>query len=125
MVYFLVGIAGSFGAILRYLISISLLQNTPFPFATLSINLIGSFLLAWLTSGLFKKTTLPSHIKTAIGTGFVGSFTTFSTLSIETVELFQNGSVLLGWLYVIVSMFGGLWMSRLGFHLQGKGARNS
>ncbi|MBT2601499.1 CrcB family protein [Bacillus sp. ISL-53] len=117
MVYFLVGVAGTLGAILRYLIGVSLFTNSSFPYATLSINLFGSFLLAWLTTRLFKKTSLSSTLTTAIGTGFVGSFTTFSTLSIETVKLFQNGDILLGGLYVFVSIFGGLLMSRLGFNV--------
>lgn len=117
MVYFLVGVGGTFGAILRYLIGVSLLTNSLFPYTTLSINLIGSFLLTWLTTRLLKKTSWPPHITTAIGTGFVGSFTTFSTLSVETVKLFQDGAILLGILYVFVSIMGGLLMSRLGFNI--------
>jgi CrcB protein len=115
MVYFLVGFAGTLGAILRYLIELSLLTNALFPFATLSINLIGSFILAWLTTNLFKRFSISPAVKTTIGTGFVGSFTTFSTLSVETIELFKNGRILIGILYIIVSIVGGILMSRLGF----------
>lgn len=125
MTYFLIGIAGTFGAILRYLIGISLFTNSSFPYATLSINLTGSFLLAWLTTRLFKKSTLPPSIATAIGTGFVGSFTTFSTFSVETFELFQNGDISLGVLYIFVSIFGGLLMSRLGFNMNSKEVQES
>jgi fluoride exporter len=115
MVYLLVGRAGAFGAILRYLIGVSLFTNSSFPFATLIVNLLGSFLLAALTTRIFEKTSLNPIITTAIGTGFVGSFTTFSTLSTETVNLFQNGNNLIGVLYIFVSIVGGLFMSRLGF----------
>lgn len=115
MVYFLVGIAGALGAILRYWIGISLFKGASFPFSTLTINLIGSFLLAWFTTNLFKRVSLPPVITTAIGTGFVGSFTTFSTLSVETVQMFHDGKVVLGVLYVAISVIGGLIMSRLGF----------
>ncbi|WP_050182062.1 fluoride efflux transporter CrcB [Domibacillus robiginosus] len=118
MVYFWVGIAGSFGAILRYLLGVSLFTNSSFPYATLIINLIGSFLLAWLTTHFFKKLSVSPVIATAIGTGFVGSFTTFSTLSIETVTMFQAGNTLLAVLYVLISAFGGLLMSRLGFSVK-------
>ena len=114
MVYFWVGIAGAIGAILRYLIGILFFTNSLFPYTTLSINLIGSFLLAWFTNSLFKRLSLSPVFTTAIGTGFVGSFTTFSTLSIETVILFEKGHLLLGILYVLLSIFGGLFMSRLG-----------
>ena len=117
MIYFWVGIAGAVGALLRHLIGISLFSDSTFPYATLIINLIGSFLLAWLTTNLFRRFTISPDIATAIGTGFVGSFTTFSTLSIETVELFQNGHFLLGLLYVFISFIGGLAMSRIGFRV--------
>ncbi|RLL45472.1 fluoride efflux transporter CrcB [Oceanobacillus piezotolerans] len=118
MVYFWVGIAGAFGAILRYLIGVTFFTASSFPYATLFINLFGSYLLAVLTTRIFRKTTLPSHLTTAIGTGFVGSFTTFSALSVETVELFRNENLFLGFLYVFISITGGLIMSRLGFDME-------
>jgi CrcB protein len=119
LVYLLVGMAGSIGAILRYLVGLWLTDvSMVFPFSTLTINLIGSFLLAWLTSEVFVKFSLPSHFQTAIGTGLVGSFTTFSTLSVETVNLFQDHHFLLGVIYLLVSLFGGLLMSRLGFSVR-------
>lgn len=120
MVYFWVGIAGALGATLRYLLGVTLYTNSSFPYATLITNLIGSFLLAWLTTQVFKKLDISSTTATAIGTGFVGSFTTFSTLSIETVQLFQKGDFLLGVFYIFVSLVGGLLMSRLGFNLSSK-----
>src|SRR4051812_9664562 len=124
MAYLLVGIAGTIGAILRYVLGITFFTNSPFPFATLLINLIGSFLLAWLTTNLFKNVSLSPILITAIGTGFVGSFTTFSTLSVETVTLFNNGELLLGITYVLVSLLGGLFMSRLGFKVSKEGQKS-
>lgn len=125
MVYLFVGIAGSLGAVLRYWLGLFLFTNSTFPIATLSINLIGSFLLAWFTTGFFKKTSLPASITTAIGTGFVGSFTTFSTVSVETVELFQNENILLGVLYILGSLLGGLFMSGWGFDLGNREVQKS
>ncbi|WP_040209303.1 fluoride efflux transporter FluC [Neobacillus jeddahensis] len=119
MVYIFVGIAGFFGAILRYSIGLALFDESKlFPFATLMINLLGSFLLAFLTTVVFKRFLIPAPLKTAIGTGFVGSFTTFSTLSVESVKLFQSHHLLLGFVYVLVSLLGGLGMSRLGFRVR-------
>ncbi|MPL83605.1 putative fluoride ion transporter CrcB [bioreactor metagenome] len=115
MIYLWVGCAGMFGAMLRYLIGISFFADSRFPWATLTINLLGSFLLAWLTSYVFKKVRLSPHLSTAIGTGFVGSFTTFSTLSVGTISLFQDGHNFLAMVYVLVSLLGGLTMSHLGF----------
>ncbi|EWG11632.1 CrcB family protein [Cytobacillus firmus] len=119
MVYILVGAAGFLGASLRYIMGVFLFQESAvFPFATLTVNLLGSFLLAWLATGLMVRFSLPAHIKTALGTGFVGSFTTFSTLSVETAALFLNGKTALAVLYIAASIFGGLWMSRLGFQVR-------
>lgn len=121
MVYFLVGIAGAFGAMLRYSIGIFFFTDSAFPYATLCVNLIGSFLLAWLTFGLFKRNNITPEIKTAMTTGFIGSFTTFSAVSVETVGLFQNGDSILGIVYIFLSISGGLFMSHLGFKLNREG----
>ncbi|WP_370224837.1 CrcB family protein [Cytobacillus sp.] len=119
MVYLWVGAAGFLGASLRYSTGVFLFhENAVFPFATLTVNLLGSFLLAWLMTGMLVRFSLPAHLKTALGTGFVGSFTTFSTLSVETVTLFLDGKTALAVLYIAASIFGGLWMSRLGFQVR-------
>ncbi|WP_423410174.1 fluoride efflux transporter CrcB [Heyndrickxia sp. MSNUG] len=116
MAYLWIGIAGFLGAILRYSIGLFLFDESQvFPFATLTVNLLGSFILAWFTTVFVKKFTIPDHLKAAIGTGFIGSFTTFSTLSVETVTLIHNNELLLAFIYVLVSISGGLIMSRLGY----------
>lgn len=123
MIFFLVGIAGALGAVLRYIVGNIFITNSIFPYATLCINLIGSFLLAWLIYDLFKKSSLSRKIKTAITTGFLGSFTTFSAVSVETVSLFESGFVFIGIFYVLVSIFGGLLMCNLGFKVSKEGKR--
>ncbi|MEH7443483.1 fluoride efflux transporter CrcB [Bacillus sp. JJ1122] len=116
MAYLWIGIAGFLGAILRYSIGLFLFDESQvFPFATLTVNLLGSFILAWFTTVFVKRFTIPDHMKAAIGTGFIGSFTTFSTLSVETVTLIHNNEILLAFIYVLVSISGGLIMSRLGY----------
>lgn len=118
MIYFFIGIAGFLGAILRYMIGVVLYdESVVFPFATLTVNLIGSFLLAWFSTGLVKRFSIPPLLKTAIGTGLIGSFTTFSALSVETVTLVRNDDLILAFIYVAVSVLGGLVMSRIGFSL--------
>lgn len=88
MIYVYVGIGGAIGALLRYTISLFFVINdTNFPYSTLFVNMIGSFLLAYITYGLFEKIKVKQLIKLAITTGFFGSFTTFSALSVETLEL--------------------------------------
>lgn len=122
MLYVWIGIAGALGSILRYLIGIFLFTNNIFPYPTLIVNLLGCFLLAWLTTHMFEKVSISETAKSAIGTGFVGSFTTFSTLSVETVTMFENGYLLLGVVYVVLSVCGGLFMTSLGFKCNGGGA---
>jgi len=118
MVYLFIGIAGFLGAILRYFIGFALFdESAVFPFATLTVNLIGSFLLSWFTTALVERLTIPANFKAAIGTGFIGSFTTFSTLSVETVTLVKTGELFLAIIYILASIVGGLIMSRLGFRV--------
>jgi CrcB protein len=119
MVYIIVGIAAVVGALLRYWIGLAVGQwaHPDFPLATLMINLIGSFALAWLTTYVFKRKLLHSYLAAALGTGFVGAFTTFSTFSVETVNLIQASRWGAAILYIMLSLWGGLAMSYLGFHL--------
>ncbi|MGN7476354.1 fluoride efflux transporter FluC [Solibacillus silvestris] len=118
MIYFLVGIAGSIGAAMRYMTGIMFYTNSTFPYTTLSINLIGSFLLAWLSTNLFKRFSVTTDVRVAIETGFVGSFTTFSAVSIETVRMFESDNAWLAILYIFSSIVGGVLMSRLGFNMK-------
>ncbi|WP_144511034.1 fluoride efflux transporter CrcB [Bacillus sp. FJAT-22090] len=112
MIYLYIGIAGALGAISRYFIGHLLFSHTLFPFATLLVNLVGCYALAYLTSRVFH---FSNQLKTAVGTGFIGSFTTFSALSVETVELFEQGYVLLALIYLVISIGGGIIMSNLGW----------
>ncbi|WP_114571275.1 fluoride efflux transporter CrcB [Exiguobacterium flavidum] len=119
MLYLLVGLAGICGALARYGVGLAVGQfaSGPFPLATLLINLAGCFLLGYATHFLFKTKVLHSYAVTALGTGFIGSFTTFSTFSVETVTLMRESRFLLAGLYVALSLFGGLLFSYLGFRI--------
>jgi CrcB protein len=115
--YFLVGIAGIIGALLRYLVGIYFNHwwFYDFPLATLLTNLSGCFLLGWLTKFLPKLKFLHPNFKTALGTGLIGSFTTFSTFSVETVKLIEAAMWASAFLYVLLSLTGGLLFSWLGY----------
>lgn len=108
----LIGAAGAVGAISRTMIGLVIKP----PFATLAVNLVGTFLLCYLVAGMIHKLSSDKGIQDAITTGFLGSFTTFSALSIETVLLFEDGRFLVGVLYVGVSIIGGIVTGLLGFH---------
>ena len=111
-----IGGAGAIGAISRTVIGLVVEA----PLATLAVNLIGTFLLCFFVAGMAHKLSSDKSIQDAVTTGFLGSFTTFSTLSMETVLLFQEGQLLLGMLYVGVSLVGGIATGLLGFHVGGK-----
>ncbi|REJ07180.1 fluoride efflux transporter CrcB [Halobacillus trueperi] len=118
MIYFYVGIGGMIGASLRFLIGEWLKSPDQwFPYSTLTVNLTGSFILAWFTMGIVERYSLSAKWKAALGTGLVGSYTTFSTLSMDAVFLYERGDLLLSLLYIGISIFGGLAFSMLGFTL--------
>ncbi|MCK1996687.1 fluoride efflux transporter CrcB [Psychrobacillus psychrodurans] len=112
MVYMYIGIAGALGAITRYLVNIFMVYDSGFPFSTLLVNLIGCYALAYITS---RALPISSKLKVAIGTGFLGSFTTFSTFSVETITMIEDGQVYLAVLYIILSILGGILMSNFGW----------
>ena len=119
MNYLLVGIGGIIGSLLRYYLGVFTHSwwEYDFPLGTLLINLIGCFVLGWFTNRVVKLKLFHPHVLAGLGTGLVGSFTTFSTFSVETVTLMQNSLWASAFLYVLLSLLGGLFMSWLGYEL--------
>jgi fluoride exporter len=105
---------GMIGAVLRFWIGILLYQpHAHFPFPTLVINLIGSFILGWFIvhgSELVKNKTIVLGIQT----GFLGSFTTFSTFSAEIVLLLDQELYLVAIQYFLISASMGIGALLLG-----------
>lgn len=112
-----VGIAGIVGAWCRYLISLAAnpVGAAEFPWGTLACNLAGCLFLGYLGRAAFLKWS--PRLQLAINTGFIGSFTTFSTFSVETVELFRGGEIGMAIAYVLLSLWGGLGLAWDGFAL--------
>ena len=117
MNYLAVGIGGMIGSLLRYLVGIEThhIWNTHFPLGTFFANLLGSFVLGWFSARYIQLKRLHPYLLTGIGTGLIGSFTTFSTFSVETVELIQEQEYGTALGYIALSLFGGLFMSWLGY----------
>src|SRR5690625_672199 len=115
-----VGIGGIIGAISRYLIGELLLQSNHFPLATIVVNLFGCFLLSFILFQPWIKQAVQPWLFTGITTGIIGSFTTFSTITIELFDLWQkNIGLMLG--YFILTIFGGLLCCYLGYRLARRG----
>ncbi|KMM63574.1 camphor resistance protein CrcB [Bacillus glycinifermentans] len=108
-------IAGGLGSVLRFwlgnLIS-SILQGAPFPVSIMLINILGSFMLGIFTSFNMQNQML----SIIIGTGFFGGFTTFSTFSVEAVQLLAEKRLKAGAAYILITMIcciGGFWAGSL------------
>ena len=119
LIYFLVGLGGVVGSLLRYLLSVFavVVWGKEFPIGTLLINLTGSFLLGFMTNHVVSSNKLHPYLFTALTTGVIGSYTTFSTFCFETVHLLETGKYIFGFLYLIVSLFGGLFLVKAGMLL--------
>ncbi|MCK4841498.1 MAG: fluoride efflux transporter CrcB [Methylococcales bacterium] len=89
-----VALGGSFGAVLRFLISTGVYQwlGRGFPYGTLAVNIIGSFLIGLMTEALIlERISISMEFRTAILVGLFGSLTTFSTFSLDTLYLIEQG----------------------------------
>lgn len=88
-----VGLAGAIGAVARYLLDGAVQDRSSglFPYGTLTVNVIGSFVLGVL-AGLSVRHTGSGRLNTVLGAGFCGGLTTWSTASWETVRLVQEGA---------------------------------
>ena len=86
-----VGTGGFVGAILRFIISswVQKLSPTLFPIGTLSVNVLGSFIIGFMV--LYFESLVAPHQKALVITGMLGALTTFSTFSLETVTMLQSG----------------------------------
>lgn len=119
MMYWYVGIGGVIGSLLRYLVAVFCTSWVvgEFPLGTLTANLLGCFLLGFMTIHFQFQSVLPEHLKTAITTGIIGSFTTFSTFSVEILKLIESEHFTFALTYFLVSSIGGLLLVRLGQQL--------
>lgn len=114
-----VGIGGFLGALFRYIfVEWSLLTNN-FPLGTLTANLVGCFLLGGFLTLTLGQWKIRPIIRLLIGTGAMGSFTTFSTFSLETLLLLRNQQFSLALIYIIISICGGILLAAAGIKLAG------
>ena len=116
-----VGLAGSLGALFRYLLGRFVAEriSKEFPLGTLLINVSGSFVIGLLFT-LAARSTISSTLQLVLATGFLGGYTTFSTMSWEIVQLARGGERATSMLYLVGSVVLGLAAAALGLLLGGR-----
>ena len=94
MTLLLIGAGGFLGAISRYLVDgwVASIAGGAFPWGTLIVNLTGSFALGLLFALSVERGVLPPSLRAPVLIGFIGAYTTFSTLTLETWRLVESGS---------------------------------
>ena len=111
--WMLVALGGALGAVLRFYISESM-PDADFPWATLSVNLVGSLLLGAVTAATLSN-ALAEPQALLLGVGLLGAFTTMSTFSVETITLMEAGQWRLAGTYVVVSAVIGPLLAWVGW----------
>ena len=117
--FMLVGLAAAFGAWLRWLITYFLSTVDPsLPHGTLTVNLIGGLVIG-ISFAAIQSTSIDvsEEIKLILNVGFLGAFTTFSTYSMELLNLFLKGEIALGILFGALNVIGALLFCFIGWYL--------
>ena len=106
----LIAVGGAFGSVARYLVDGWVLDRvgSGFPFGTFVVNLSGAFVLGLLAALTIDRSVLPADIRAPVMIGFLGAYTTFSTLMLESWRLVEDGEVLLAAVNVAGSAVLGL-----------------
>lgn len=114
--FLMVCLGGAFGTGARYLFGgwAQRALGTGFPYGTLIINMLGSFLLAVIMVLSLEVGLIPANARVVLATGVMGGFTTYSTFNYETLKLLQTGSVAIGALNVAGTVVGCLVAGVLG-----------
>lgn len=106
MNYLVVFIGAGLGGVFRYILSYFIQKQFPpyFPYGTLAVNFLGSFILGLMIFGLDEKGLINPTLKLFIGIGFCGGFTTFSSFSLETFNLLKDAEFLFAGLNILASV---------------------
>jgi CrcB protein len=111
-----VTLAGAAGAVLRYLVSSAAASRPAFPFAVLVVNVVGS-LVGGALLALAERAAITPDVRLILLTGFCGGLTTFSTLSVETIELVLSGRSRVAVVSVAGNLVLGIGAAALAFLL--------
>lgn len=117
----LVATGGAIGSVFRYLVGVwsVRLAGPSFPWGTLAVNVVGSFLIGLLVELVARRLNASTEMRLFLVTGVLGGFTTFSSFSLDAVSLFERGALGLSAVYIMASLlvsiaavFAGLALGR-------------
>lgn len=116
---FAIAVGGAVGAIMRFAMSngVYKLFGRDFPYGTLAVNVLGSLLIGVLFILLIEKLAVAAEWRAGLLVGLLGAFTTFSTFSLETFTLMENGAFIKAGLNVFISVVLCLAATWLGISL--------
>ena len=119
MLYLIVFIGAGIGGALRHGVNVGAakLFGYGFPFGTLIVNVLGSFLIGMLAGYFAFRTGVDQHVRLFLTTGLLGGFTTFSAFSLDTALLIERHNYALAAAYVMGSVAAGLVALFLGLSL--------
>ena len=121
MTLVLIAMGGAAGAVARFLVDNAVLDRFggAFPLGILVVNLSGAFVLGLLAALIIDRGLLPTDLRSPLLVGFLGAYTTFSTLMLDSWRLFEDGLPVLAFINIagstilgIVAVVGGLWLGR-------------
>ncbi|MEP7237173.1 MAG: fluoride efflux transporter CrcB [Ferruginibacter sp.] len=112
----LVGLGGGLGSMLRYAAAL-VINSKYFPYSTLAVNIIGSFIIGIVFAMSIKDETFLNNWKLFLATGICGGFTTFSAFSLENMGLLQSGKMGMAATYIAISIVFGLLATFWGYQL--------
>ncbi|MGD8588857.1 MAG: fluoride efflux transporter CrcB [Chromatiales bacterium] len=110
---------GAVGALLRFWVSTGVynLLGRGFPYGTLAVNVLGSLVMGFLYVLLLDRMTVAPEVRAALLVGFLGAFTTFSTFSIETLNLIEQADFMRAGLNMVISVSACLFACWFGLLL--------
>jgi CrcB protein len=116
---FLIAVFGAIGTLARYGLQglVQIRTGSTFPYGTLLINLTGCFLLAVIYQFTLNRLILTPDLRLAIGVGFFGGYTTFSSFGWETAKMLEDGEWFRATTYVTASVVAGVLLSVAGIRL--------
>ena len=121
MTLVLIAAGGAAGAVARYLVDVAVLERFggAFPLGILVVNLSGAFVLGVLAAVIVDRGLLSAELRAPLLVGFLGAYTTFSTLMLDSWRLIEDGLPALGLVNLVgsvvlgvVAVVGGLWIGR-------------